>query len=168
MGEPGEPGQKGRQVSTLHTPSRRPPLPTAEVTSTALCSCTGRSRHRRPHWIPRTQGKLLRTLPRGRDTWGQAKGSLAPGGAGRWGQDVSGVAHRSHPCPKEGRRFCISSDVPGGTSAPEPDDHHPTPIPPPPRPSFLPQACWVPAHTLVTLLFFPSDLRVFLVSKERR
>ena len=68
MGEPGEPGQKGRQVSALPTPAHpEAPVPAAGVASTTLCSCTGRSRHRRPHWIPWTQGKLLLTLPGG---WG--------------------------------------------------------------------------------------------------
>lgn len=94
MGEPGEPGQKGRQVSV--SPTRGPaPSPKAGFTPMARCSSVGRPRHRRPHRIPRTQGKSPPALP---SHWGHGDKPKAA----RLPVDVSGPAHPS--CPQPGKR----------------------------------------------------------------
>lgn len=155
MGEPGEPGQKGRQVSAFPTPARpEAPVPKAGVASTTLCSSTGRSRHRRPHWIPWTQGKLLLTL-----SWGRRHGDKPRASCLQEGPATgSGCARRSPSSPPLPHRSVTSSLVaPVHQSLPT----HPLLLPGP--------GGWVTAlRPVVMLLFFPSDLRVFLVSKARR
>ena len=142
MGEPGEPGQKGRQVSALPTPAHpEAPVPAAGVASTTLCSCTGRSRHRRPHWIPWTQGKLLLTLPGG---WGH--GDKPRASCLQEGPAMGSGCARHSPSPlplthgSEVPRYFQCRIIPGGTSPPEPAD----------TPSSLPWTWWVGPSTLPT------------------
>lgn len=127
MGEPGEPGQKGRQVSALPTPTRlEAPVPAAGVASTILCSSTGRSRHRRPHWIPWTQGKLLLTLPGGQGHGDKPRASCLQEGPAT-GSGCAWHSPSSPPLPhrSEASRYFQRSIIPGGTSPPEPADTTP-------------------------------------------
>lgn len=162
MGEPGEPGQKGRQVSALPTPTRlEAPVPAAGVASTILCSSTGRSRHRRPHWIPWTQGKLLLTLPGGQGHGDKPRASCLQEGPAT-GSGCAWHSPSSPPLPHRSEASRYFQHHPWGHLSTRACRHHPLLLPG--------SGGWVPAPhpPVVMLLFFPFDLRVFLVSKARR